>query len=244
MTGEIITTVNDNITLAELASGQRFGTDALLLAALAERSAGCKAVEIGTGSGIVSLLCADRDKFSHIDALEVQQPLAELCGRNIERNNLSDIITAICADVREYAQNTSAVAAYDAALCNPPYMRADSGRRSADPGRDGARRELNGGITEICSSVARLLRRGGVFYIVYRPDRAVDLVCALRAASLEPKKLVFVCDEAGRAPCLMLVAAIRGAGRSLEIAPPFILRDRGAPTSEYAYLLENGSFPG
>lgn len=241
--GEIVTTVNDNITIAEYESGQRFGTDALLLAAFAARAPKNKAAELGTGSGIVSLLCAGRAKFAHLDAVEVQPELARLCSRNIERNAMTERVTVICADAREFCTRPNAAGAYDAVLFNPPYMRAGDGLRSESPGRDAARRELNGGITELCGAAAKLLHTGGMFYAVYRPDRAVDLICALRAVSLEPKRMVMVCDEAERPPCLMLVESKFGAGRSLEVMPPLYLREKSTPTPDFAHILENGEFP-
>lgn len=240
---EVVTTVNDAITITEPASGQRFGTDALLLAAFAARSPRCKAIELGTGSGIVSMLCAGRGKFAHIDAVEVQSQLAELCVRNVMRNGFEDRITPVCADAREFCRRPEAAGVYGAVLFNPPYMRAGDGLCSSDAGRDAARRELHGDIFELCIAAAKLLNTGGVFYAVYRPDRAADLICALRGASLEPKRLIFVCDEAERAPCLLLVESKLGAGVSLRVAPPFILREDGQPTEGFAYLLENGIFP-
>lgn len=241
---EVVTTVNDNITIAEPVAGQRFGTDALLLAAFAKRSPKSIAVELGTGSGIVSLLCAGRGKFAHIDAVEVQPALAELCRRNIERNGLGHHVEPHCADAREFCRLPSRTGTYDVAMFNPPYMRVGDGYRSDDAGRDAARRELHGDIYELCMAVSRLLRTGGVFYSVYRPDRMADLMCALREAVLEPKRVIFVCDEIGRAPCLMLTESRKGAGVSMQVMPPFILRDGSKPTAEFAYLLENGEFPG
>lgn len=241
---EIVTTVNDNITIAEPVSGQRFGTDALLLAAFARRSPQGIVAELGTGSGIVSLLCAGRCKYAHIDAVEVQPALAELCGRNIGRNGFADRITSYCADAREFCRIPERTGAYDAVLFNPPYMRVGDGLRSDDAGRDAARRELHGDIFELCGAAAKLLRTGGIFYTVYRPDRAADLICALRDSQLEPKRIIFVCDEADSSPCLMLTESRKGAGVSVRVMPPFILRCGGKPSPDFAYLLEHGEFPG
>lgn len=241
---EIVTTVNDNIIIAEPVNGQRFGTDALLLAAFAKSSPRSVAAELGTGSGIVSLLCAGRGKFAYIDAVEVQPALAELCGRNIERNGFADRITPHCADAREFCRLPERAGAYDAVLFNPPYMRPGDGLRSDDFGRDAARRELHGDIFELCGAAAKLLRTGGLFYTVYRPDRAADLICALRGSTLEPKRIIFVCDEADNAPCLMLTESRKGAGVSARVTPPFVLRCDGKPSPDFAFLLENGEFPG
>jgi len=240
---EIVTTVNDNITIAEPVNGQRFGTDALLLAAYAKKTPKSTAVEIGTGSGIVALLCAGRRKFAHIDAVEVQPALAELCARNIERNGMEAHVSAYCADARAFCRLPERAGAYDAALFNPPYMRVGDGYRSDDAGRDASRRELHGDIFELCSAVSRLLRTGGVFYSVYRPDRLADLICALRDASLEPKRMTFVCDTAGHPPCLVLVESRKGSGVAMYLTPIFIMREGGRPTPDFMYLLENGEFP-
>jgi tRNA1(Val) A37 N6-methylase TrmN6 len=52
-----------------------------------------------------------------------------------------------------------------------------------------------------------------------------------------------VCDELGRAPCLVLTEARKDGGVSAYVTPPFILREGKMTTPDFDYLLENGEFP-
>ena len=95
--------INDDIMLLQNAGSLAFGTDAYLLSAYLRSAPKQTACELGTGSGVISLLAAARGKFAHITAVELQQPLASLAVRNVEKNGFSDKIDVICADIRQIA---------------------------------------------------------------------------------------------------------------------------------------------
>lgn len=231
---EILTAVNDGLVIAEKRDGLRFGTDALLLAAFIRRQKNRRAAELGSGTGIISLLCAKREKFAHICAYEIQQAYASLTARNAERNRLADRVEAVCADVRGERGE------YDAVFSNPPYMKAGAGDESDDAGRQAARHTENGDIDDFCAAAARMLRFGGLFYVVYRPDRLVDLLCALRAHTLEPKRMRFVMADEDHAPSLVLIEAKKGASPSLVLPRPFYLKRNGEESAEMRAVLESG----
>ena len=69
---ERIDRVNENIQLIQKKDGLTFGTDALLLAAFVKSSPKSIAVDFGAGTGIVSFLCAARNKFKKIYSVEAQ----------------------------------------------------------------------------------------------------------------------------------------------------------------------------
>lgn len=78
-----------------------------------------------------------------------------------------------------------------------------------------------------------MLRWGGSFCLVHKPERLADLLEALRAAALEPKRLRFVCSGAEDAPSLVLAEGRRGGRPGLAVEPPLILRTAaGTPTAE------------
>ena len=64
-----------------------------------------------------------------------------------------------------------------------------------------------------------MLRWGGRFALVHRPERLSDLFCTLRAHGLEPKRLRFVASSAENAPSLALVEARRGGKAGLSVEP-------------------------
>ncbi len=235
---ERIDEVNDHISLIAKKDGLTFGTDAFLLASFAKARPRGRAVELGTGTGIVSLLLAGRSRFASIHAIEVQEDFAELARRNVERNGFGDRITVHHADLRQIRPDDLGGEA-DAVLANPPYMRTDTGKRNESDRKYIARHEVFGGIEDFCLSASRLLKHGADFYCVYRPDRLADLMAAMRLHRLEPKTMVLVHADQESEPSMVLISAKKGGASGMRILPPLVLHDSKArsevrPLSERA----------
>jgi len=232
-----VTKVNDNINLLQNHRGLTFGTDALLLAAFVKKRKNSIAVEIGGGSGIISLLCASRGKFSEIISLEVQPDYADIIAENIKMNSLDGIVKSVCCDVRDYVGNANTV------FTNPPYMKATSGKRNSDEGKYIARHEVYGTIVDFCEAAGRILNTGGEFYCVYRPDRLCDLFCAMRDADIEPKKIVMVYPDVHHEACLVLCEGKKDAKSGLEYETLYINEPDGITmTGKMKYIYDNGNF--
>lgn len=240
-TNERLDEVNDRLRLIQKTDGLTFGTDALLLAAFVGKR-GERALELGGGSGIISLLLATRERFSRIDCLEVQAPYSELITRNARLNGLEDRVNAICADAREFPARTD-TGSYDAVFSNPPYMKTDAGAACISDAKEIARHEHFGGISDFAASAARALKYGGAFYVVFLPERLADLMTACRLSKLEPKRLCFVSARAELPPSLVLLEARRGGKAGLFVTPTLVLSEDGHDSRDMAYILENGIFP-
>lgn len=214
--------INERLSLIQLKKGLTFGTDSYLLAAFARPRSFGSCVELGGGTGVVSLLAASRNKYAHIHTAEIQPYFAELIRRNAELNSLSDKISSHCADIRELTAETFG-GEVDCVLSNPPYMRSSSGKDNAALEMNIARREENGGINDFCQTAARLLKFGGYFTVVYRPDRMAELLTAMSNASLEPKRLVMIYPTADDKPCLILAEGKKGASAGITVARPLLI---------------------
>ncbi len=219
---ERLDTVNEQLRLIQKKQGLTFGTDAYLLAAYIRPMPNGRAIDLGSGTGILPLLLAAKNKIKTIDAVEIQPVFAELIERNAALNGFEDRIRAIPADVRELTAAELGGEA-DLVLSNPPYMRCDSGKRNERDEKYIARHEVCGGIEDFCAAAGRLLRYGGRFVSVWRPDRLIDLTEALRRAGLEPKRMTLVHADAESEPCMVLTEAVKGASPSLRISRPLLL---------------------
>ena len=62
-----------------------------------------------------------------------------------------------------------------------------------------------------------MLKRGGRFYLVHRPERLTDIFVSLRAAGLEPKELQLVSPREGEAANIALISAVKGGGPGLKM---------------------------
>ena len=233
---EKILKVNENIKLIQPLKGHTFGTDAFLLYAFMNSSK--NALELGTGTGIISLLCCNSNKFLHIDALEVQSEMTDIASKNVTINNLNDKINIINSDLRYFNGK------YDVVFSNPPYIKIDSGVHNPDISKNISRREIFGTIDDFCNCASRCLNYGGSFYVVWRPERLCDLIFSMRNHKIEPKRLVLVYPTPKSKSCLVLVEGkFGGKCGSLFVAPPLILNDLNGETEDYHYIYERGEFP-
>lgn len=209
-----------------------FGADALHLARFSVPRAGERAVDLGTGCGILPLLWCRARPDLQVTALEIQPAAAAMARRSAARCGVSDRMTVLDADLRRWRMAMPPESQTLAAM-NPPYFLPGSGKVSESPAARIARHETadpdRPGCTlaDAAHAAAGLLRRGGRFCLCHRPERLCDLLETLRAAELEPKRLVWVCARRNAAPWLVLCEAVRGARPGLRIEAPYIETDAG-----------------
>lgn len=226
---EKITVVNENINLIEKKQGLTFGTDAYLLSAFIKSKKNGIAVELGGGTGIISLLCSSKDKFSKIYCAEVQKPFCDIIRRNIEINGLNNIF-CLEEDIRNLDSRTIGKEA-DVVFSNPPYMLSGCGKRNVSDEKYIARHEIFGGVDDFCKCAYRILKHGGDFYCVFRPDRLADLFFSLRQNGLEPKEMTMVYANTKAKPSIVLIKAKKGASASLIVNEPLFLNCDDDPSS-------------
>ena len=239
--GERIDEVNDKLRLIQNEKGLTFGTDALLLAAYIKR--GYKnALELGGGTGIISMLLLTREKIQRCVAAEIQESYALLIERNAELNGLGERLKAINTDIREMKLSEE----YDLVFTNPPYMISGGGRRNLTDEKALARHEENGTVFDFLKVSARGLKFGGAFYAVYRPDRTADLFAAMREAKIEPKRMTLVYANALSEPSMLLVEGKKGGRCGMKMTAPLIVyssEDNKSYGADMSYIMENGAFP-
>ena len=233
--------VNDDIELIQNTSGLTFGTDALLLAGYVSGKYS-SALELGGGTGIISMLLLVRGKVQTVDCVEIQEEFAELIARNAKHNKLSDRLRAVCSDVREFRPEREC----DLIFTNPPYMKTTSGKENLEDKKNIARHEVAGTIYDFCKSGSKMLKYGGTFAVVYRPDRLIDLIDALRQSGLEPKRMTYVHANEKAEPSMVLIEAKKGGKCGLKLTRPLLIyknTDNKDYSEDMNFIMENGSFP-
>ena len=124
-------------------------------------------------------------------------------------------------------------ASFDVVTSNPPYMKSAHGLKNPDEGKAISRHELLCTLEDVCAAAARLLRSGGRFYMVHRPQRLIEIIAALRAVRLEPKRMKFVHPFSEREANMVLIEAVKDAGSECRIEKPLIVyREQGKFTDE------------
>ena len=227
---ERINIVNENLQLIENKDSLTFGTDAYLLSAYLPKHKNTTGVELGVGSGVISLLALTRKKCHHVYGFEVQSTIADIAKRNAALNSLENEFTIINKDLRQ-ANISDTMGEVDFVFSNPPYMKADSGKLNENENKNASRHEIFGEINDFCACAKRLLKHGGSFFVVYRPDRMIDLIYALKSNNLEPKRITFIHANSHTPPSLLLISAKKGGKSGLVIDKPVYIYKDG--TTEY-----------
>lgn len=189
------------------------GRDSLLLGEFATLRPHWQVCDLGCGSGVLSLLLLDREPTLELAAVDIDPAATALCRRNFRENGL--INPVLTGDLRD--PFLLPVGRFDLAVSNPPYFPAGSG---GDGGS--TRMEHDCTLTQLCAAAARLVKNGGRFALVHRPERLSELFNALHASGLEPKRLRLCHHRADSPPFAVLVEALRQGRPGLTILPPYI----------------------
>jgi tRNA1Val (adenine37-N6)-methyltransferase len=218
------------IRVLQRKKGYRFSVDAALLAGFIRTGPADEALELGAGSGIISLLLSVQP-FRSVMALEIQPGMADLARRNVELNGLGDRIRVVEADLRTYEPGRT----FDLIFSNPPYIRGLTGYLSASAEKAAAKHELHGGIEEVLERTAAWLAPDGRACFVYPEKRRADFARAADARDYRVLRFRHVMPRADEPPNLFLVelglATAAGSGPEggpaepvdPEIMPPLVL---------------------
>lgn len=233
--------------------GFGYGVDAVLLAAFAAGETGARGIpegssiaDLGTDCGIVAFILTHKIEGSHVTGVEKRAEAAERAREAAAMNGLEDRVRIITADICDIAGSaeTSEEASglrgsFDAVVSNPPYFRRNSAIPSSSGDRYVARHETTAGIWDFARTAALLLKDGGSFYLVHRPDRLADIFTSLRDAGLEPKELQLVVPTESQAANIILIHAVRGAGAELKMLPQIAVHgEDGGYTSDIMRIYE------
>lgn len=232
--------INKDLSIYQYEDGFCYGTDAVLLSAFVGVKKGEIGVELGTGCGIISILLNYHKNPAFIHAFEIQREYAELAKKNAEMCGYGDKINVICDNLTNYSAH--GIENADFVFTNPPYMKCDSGKLNENEKKLISRHEVHCDINDICAAASAMLKNGGNFYVVFRPDRMSDLIYAMKTNRLEPKEIVFVQSHRGKAPNLFLIKAKKDClDGGLKIHKPLILySEKAIMTPELEYIYNNG----
>ena len=210
-----------------------FGIDSVLISNFcAKIKSASNAVDIGSGTGIISILFASKAKIDHIYGIEIQSEVAEMSKRSIELNHLENKIEILNINVKDVFKYINANSV-DCVVTNPPYMKNGSGAKNDDKGKVIARHEVEITLSEILEISYKLLKDRGEFYMIHRMDRLVDVLYEMRAKRLEPKEIQFIHSYVNNSPNLFMVRAVKNGGKQLKVLNPLVIyKSNGEYTDE------------
>ncbi len=209
-----------------------FGMDAVLLSGFAAVRERERALDLGTGTGIIPILLEAKTGGEHFTGLEIQAEMADMARRSVALNHLEEKIDIVCGDIKEASQIFGA-ASFDVVTTNPPYMNDAHGLQNPDPVKAIARHEVLCTLEDVVREGAKLLVPGGRFYMVHRPHRLVEIINTMTSFKLEPKRIKFVHPFVDKEANMVLIEGIKGGKSMIKVEKPIIVyKEQGVYTDE------------
>ena len=180
-------------------------------------------IDLCTGNAPIPLMLTLRTG-ALIDAVELQSDSANQGMRSIAINKLDDQIKIHQRDLigihKELGVNN-----YDVVTCNPPYFKVGpESNLNKNDALTMARHEVTVTLDDIVQEAALLLRTGGHFAMVHRPDRLVEIVETFKKYRLEPKRLRFIYPRINKeANGILIEGVLDGKAGGLRLETPLVV---------------------
>ncbi len=153
----------------------KVGTDAVLLGAWVNYPSAKSILDIGTGTGIIALMLAQKIG-GKIDAIDIDESAYVQATENVNASKWKDRISIYHESLQEFARNRNS--SYDLIVSNPPYF-VDSSK-ALEESRTNARHTDLLPYKDLLEGVLKLLNTGGKFYAIL-PKKESELFCEMAA---------------------------------------------------------------
>lgn len=141
----------------------KIGTDGVLLGAWTSiENNPFSILDIGAGTGILSLMLAQRSSAETIDAIEIDDDAYEQCVNNFEASPWGDRLFCYHASLEEFVEDIDEQ--YELIICNPPYYSEDY--KTENSSRDLARFQDAMPFEHLVKSISKLLSEEGLFSVI------------------------------------------------------------------------------
>ncbi|QVK18089.1 tRNA1(Val) (adenine(37)-N6)-methyltransferase [Mycoplasmatota bacterium] len=191
-----------------------------------------KIVDLGTGNGPIPLFLSLKTK-AKIIGVEIQEQSYDLAKRNIEINQLSNQIEIIHDDLKGIYKKIGHHTC-DIVTCNPPYFKVTNASNvNKNDYLTIARHEVLATLEDVVKEASLLLKHGGYFSLVHRPDRLLDIFEIMRQYKIEPKRLRLVYPKPHKECNTVLIEGRKSNQGGLRILPPlYVYHDNNEYTEE------------
>ena len=199
-----------------------FGMDAVLISNFARVKRGERALDLGTGTGIIPILLTAKTEGKDFVGLEIQEESADMARSSVVHNHLEDKVKIVTGDIKEAADIFGPVS-FDVITVNPPYMIGQHGIANESDTKAIARHEVLCTLDDVLRESAKLLKPKGRFYMVHRPFRLAEIFSKMVTVGIEPKRMRMVHPFIEKEPNMVLIEGLRGGNSRMTVDPPLIV---------------------
>lgn len=189
-------------TIQQKHAAMKVGTDGVLLGAWSSvPSPGSRVLDIGTGTGLIALMIAQRAMNVEVDALEIDPSSAQQAKENFQDSPWKERIQCIQSSFQEYSsQNKNR---YDLIICNPPYFSGSAKTPSKE--KNLARHDDTLSLEDLFRDAVSLMKKTSIFSLILPVQKEVQAMNLSKEHQLYCKRLTRVVPTPGKAAKRLLL---------------------------------------
>lgn len=205
----------------------KVGTDGVVLGALASGS-GQRMLDIGSGSGLIALMLAQRFPHAQVDAVELDPQAAAQANENFAASPFAQRLRCHHANINDFQATP-----YDLIASNPPFY--DTVLEAPDAKRNQARHTTELTFEQLSAAVARLLAPNGIFWCIIPSECSAHLCKALSQNALFPQQRIAIRPNNRKPPRRFVIAFARSQTDIVE-SEITLMDSNGARSPQYSTL--------
>ena len=215
-----------NIKMIHVDGSYSFGVDSIILGDFAKMKKDKVALDIGSGSGVLSFLTNFLYKLKKVYAVEIQKAKADLLRENIALNNIENI-ELINEDLNniDFKENS-----LDYIITNPPYYKITDNIGNKEEEFLISRQEKYLKLEDIFAFANKTLKDKGKLFMIHKPERMVEIFN--KSGNLKPKRVRFVESRVYQKPQFILVEFVKNARDGLKIEDPLVIYEGNSYSKE------------
>lgn len=222
-----------NIKMLHVAKSYTFGVDSIILLDFAKMKKNKNLIDIGSGSGILSLGANDYYNLKKVYAIEIQKEKANLLKENLNINDIYNV-EIVNKDLNNVDLGSNLI---DYIITNPPYYKITDNIGNKSEEFLISRQEKYLKLENIFDFANKTLKDRGKLFMIHKPERMVEIFN--KSGNLKPKRIRFVQSTYNKKPQFILIEFVKNANDGIKIEDPLIIYENSTYTEEMKRI--NGS---
>lgn len=210
----------------------KFSLDSVLLANFVTLNLRTKKIiDLATGNAPIPLLLTFRTN-AFIYGVEYQDCVYQLGLDSVLENEMNHQISLLNHDVRDLSSFFMSDT-FDVVTCNPPYFKVNNSSYLNDNKVKAlARHEITLELDDVLEQARYLLKNGGIFAMVHRTERFIEIIEKMKQYHIEPKRVQFIYPKSGKNSDLFLIEGVKNGKTGLKLLSPLIIHNNDGSYTE------------
>lgn len=198
-------------TINQQNCAMKVGTDSILFGSLVEPNFAETILDIGTGTGLLALMMAQKAPNAYITAIEIDELAAKQAQNNFANSKFSSQLTCVNTNINLFEPNEK----FDLIITNPPYFRFKNSYKIDEEKRSLARHDKDLTFEDLLTNVVRLLNKDGEFGLIL-PTKEAEEFKSLAQKKLSLIKQINIIQKADKQPNRIIMCFGFGSTKTAE----------------------------